>query len=335
MTVVRLRRHLAIWSLVLGALAFPVRSAVALPSVSPRDAGPSPRASMGMAYNPLGHIVMFGGDYYDATGNVVFLNETWTWDGAGWTQQYPSDAPLPRCCFAMAYDGARHQVVLFGGNDSYTTYGDTWIWDGSTWTQQHPAHSPLGEAGNGMAYDARHRDVAMFGLGGDTWVWDGSDWHHMLPQKSPPGRERPGMAYDALTKQVVLFGGDQPDSCLESTCWFADTWVWDGTNWTKMHPVPHPISRTEPGMAYDSQQQRVVLFGGSHRYNFLDDTWTWDGSTWAPQDPTDSPLAREALGMAYDGTDNRILLFGGRDGYDLAHQFGDTWAWEHTTWAPL
>lgn len=336
MTVVRsLRCHLAVVPLVAALVVVPGHSVRAAAGQRPSDAGPSPRASMGMAYNPLGHVVMFGGDYYDATGNTVFLDETWTWDGATWTQQHPSDAPLPRCCVAMGYDGARNQVVLFGGNDPYTTYGDTWTWDGSTWTQQHPVHNPPGESGNVMVYDAPDHQMVMFGLAGQTWVWNGTDWRQKHPHTSPVGRERAGMAYDALTDQVVLFGGDIPDACFESPCWFADTWTWDGSNWHKAAVVPHPKARTELGMAYDSQQQRVVLFGGSNLCCFLADTWTWDGVGWTPAAPSQSPLGREALAMAYDGTANVILLFGGRDGFDLAHMFGDTWAWEHTTWAPL
>jgi hypothetical protein len=47
---------------------------------------PSARAGAGMVYDgAAGNIVLFGGD--DSTGTD--LNDTWTWDGATWTQQFP------------------------------------------------------------------------------------------------------------------------------------------------------------------------------------------------------------------------------------------------------
>jgi hypothetical protein len=39
----------------------------------------------------------------------------------------------------MAYDAARQETVLFGGEPASTdTLGDTWIWDGGTWAEQLP-----------------------------------------------------------------------------------------------------------------------------------------------------------------------------------------------------
>jgi hypothetical protein len=48
---------------------------------------------------------------------------------------------------ALAYDPARHQVLLFGGSealagDPVVPMGDTWAWDGSHWR-----HVATGEPG--------------------------------------------------------------------------------------------------------------------------------------------------------------------------------------------
>ncbi len=54
---------------------------------------PSARAGAGMAYDgAAGNIVLFGGD--DSTGTD--LNDTWTWDGTTWTQQFPPLSPPAR-----------------------------------------------------------------------------------------------------------------------------------------------------------------------------------------------------------------------------------------------
>src|SRR5438128_4978378 len=90
-------------------------------------------------------------------------------------------APSPRYDAGMAYDAARGQVVLFGGQDASSFFGDTWTWDGAAWTLRTPAHSPPPMCCMGMAYDAARGQVVLFGGYdfapiGDTWTWDGTDW---------------------------------------------------------------------------------------------------------------------------------------------------------------
>jgi hypothetical protein len=98
-------------------------------------------------------------------------------------------APSGRYGVRMAYD-ARSQVVLFGGYDENTYFGDTWTWDGTDWTKRTPAHSPSPRFGSGMAYDAARSQVVLFGgydnvsLLGDTWTWDGTDWTKRTPSHS-------------------------------------------------------------------------------------------------------------------------------------------------------
>jgi N-acetylneuraminic acid mutarotase len=48
--------------------------------------GPSPRFSAAAA-TLGGRVVLFGGSGYNALGILDFLDETWLWDGNGWTQQ--------------------------------------------------------------------------------------------------------------------------------------------------------------------------------------------------------------------------------------------------------
>jgi hypothetical protein len=40
-------------------------------------------------------------------------------------------SPSARCCMGMAYDGATHSTVLFGGANNDKQYlADTWTWQG-------------------------------------------------------------------------------------------------------------------------------------------------------------------------------------------------------------
>jgi hypothetical protein len=294
---------------------------------------PPGRGLGGMTPDPSGNVLLFGGAR-EENGEQI-LGDTWIWDGASWTEQHPAHSPAPRADFGMAYDAARHQVVLFGGDDGYTVFNDTWVWDGVTWTQLHPAHTPpstnLGEA---MAYDAARRDVVltMTGSSGDvTWIWDGADWRDASPPSFPPNRWLPQLAYDFARQLVVQFGGAY--DCFEDLCPYRDTWLWNGLTWKKLTGVQSPPARYNHAMAYDAGSHAVVVFGGFGRTGFRDDTWTWTGPDWVRANPVHSPLAREAAMMTWDRHRRVLLLFGGRDAPGgFYRDFHDTWAWDGTDW---
>jgi hypothetical protein len=86
------------------------------------------------------------------------------------------------------------------------------------------------------------------------------------------------MAYDAATNQLLLFGGGTSHTPT-ALGYHGDTWVWDGSNWTQLHPVTSPPARQNPDMVYDAARQQIVLYGG-YDGQYLSDTWTWNGTTW-------------------------------------------------------
>jgi uncharacterized protein (TIGR03437 family) len=244
-------------------------------------ASPPARAGLAMAYDSAhDQVVLFGG-CCDANGNP--FGDTWVWDGANWTQQFPQTSPPGRVFFAMAYDSAHDQVVLFGGSDaSFNLLSDTWTWDGANWSQKTPQTSPSSREFFAMAYDSAHGQSVLFGGGdanfnvlGETWVWDGSNWTKDSPQTRPPPRQSLAMAYDSAHGQVVLFGGVDPFSNDLN-----DTWAW-GANWTMESPQSIPSARFDHAMAYDSAHDQVVLFGGNGN-GLHADTWTWFGGALPP-----------------------------------------------------
>jgi len=119
---------------------------------------------------------------------------------------------------------------------------------------------------------------------------------------------------------VVLFGGS-------ASGYLADTWEWDGAQWTQRTPALSPSARNGLALAYDSARARVVLFGGGTA-TYLADTWEWDGTTWVNRMPAVSPPARDTHALAYDSARGRVVLFGGVRSSRLA----DTWEWDGTTW---
>lgn len=131
------------------------------------------------------------------------------------------------------------------------------------------------------------------------------------------------MAYDPVRQQVVLFGGGS----------VADTWLWNGSNWTQASPAVSPPPRGAASMAFDAAHSQMVLFGGIQPNSAtarLGDTWLWDGTNWTQPTVSNGPSARDGQAMAYDAVHGQMVMFGGIDlnGSPL----NETWLWNGSTW---
>ncbi len=97
--------------------------------------GPGARTRHRMAYDPeRGVTVLFGGQIGSGRAST-FPQDTWTWDGKAWKVSAVVGPPT-RYVHAMAYDSARHRIVLFGGGQTsppYRPMSDVWEWNGNTW----------------------------------------------------------------------------------------------------------------------------------------------------------------------------------------------------------
>src|SRR5438876_7586913 len=119
-----------------------------------------------------------------------------------WAERLPATSPPGTAYGQVAFDAARSQVVMFGGNTEGGYTAATWTWDGSTWAQQHPAQAPAPRVGHAFAYDPLRREIVLFGgiesetALADTWTWDGTDWARRTPAASPPARYGAAMAFD-------------------------------------------------------------------------------------------------------------------------------------------
>jgi hypothetical protein len=202
-----------------------------------------------------------------------------------------------------------------------------------TWTQQSPTASPPVLESATMVYDPVTASSVLFGgksNGVDqnqTWIWDGTTWTLASPAHVPPVRYGASMAFDAATGDVVLFGGSQ----TAGTSYLADTWTWDGSDWTQQLSATSPPAGYGTSMAYDAATSTVVLFGGEDGVTDDSDTWSWDGTTWTQLTPAAAPSPRYAAAMTYDAARGTIVLFGGTD-LATSALLGDTWTWNGTTW---
>src|SRR5262249_14611635 len=133
--------------------------------------------------------------------------------------------------------------------------------------------------------------------------------------QSPPARAGASMAYDRRNGKLVLFGGDTMMNLL------ADTWLWDGAQWTQAQPTQSPPPRAGHRLEWDGQ--RVVLFGGHTDGGVLNDVWSWTGTTWprAPVGP--GPSGRAGMGLSYFHPLKELVVYGG---FNAAGPLTDAWA---------
>ena len=252
---------------------------------------------------------------------------------SGWTLRSTS-GPSARVKHAMAFDLYRGVTVLFGGVHN-VDLADTWEWNGLQWTQRVTATVPPARTFHALASDLSRGRILMFGgtdFGGDmsdTWEYDGVDWTRAFPVLQPPARRGAKMAYDPATGGVILFGG--ASAALAAT--FADTWLWNGSNWTQLAPTTSPLARWFHGMATDFARARVVLFGGddgSVGPTLFRDTWEWNGSDWAQPTSTPAPPMLTLTAMVWDAARDVTVQFGGMTvGLGVS---GQTWLFDGTGW---
>src|SRR5207249_1804853 len=174
------------------------------------------------------------------------------------------------------------------------------------WTPEASSGEPI--ASRPSDWQAAPMLVAPIGTGGTD--------------PTPPARYGHAMAYDSQSDRLVLFGGGSSSGGVFVLV--SDTWAYDfnTSTWTDMSPAIEPPARYNHAMAYDSQADRVILFGGYGGYN---DTWAYDfnTNTWTDTNPVVEPPGRWGHALAYDSQSDRVILFGG--------SLYDTWAYDFNT----
>lgn len=236
--------------------------------------------------------------------------------------------------------------------------------NGKTWVKLNPAISPSARGYFDMAYDSESSVVILMGgfhmiaadpypiniFRDDLWVYAASTntWTEITPDSRPRMRlTRGALAYDVKHDVVILFGGSP---IKEGLC--NDTWAYDyNTNtWINKTPSISPPARDAHGMVYDTQSEKIIMYGGRNttiyqnvtERDFLHDTWIYDyeTNTWENVTPSISPEGRWFFDMVYDSKADRTILFGGGTKDFNETEIGiknDTWAFdlESMTWSQL
>jgi hypothetical protein len=258
-------------------------------------------------------VVFFGG-----TG----MDDTWTWDGARWTQRHPLHHPVAAKVQVAAYDPNRKVIVLVesptpGVNGGVTT----WTWDGTDWQLQKAAHQPSVGVQLSLIFVPDVAKLVSISSGSQSWEWDGQDW---IPNATPPAPGIADIVYDSkLRTPIAVTMGGGPDGPM---IWrlVPDTALASGarsngalSRW-ELYPkgtgqVPdYPIGKA----VYDDAIGKIIYFkgrgvtaGASYQ------TWTWDDGTWELWPPGQQPRGFFRSSATYDSTRRSLVFFGGTDDY--------------------
>jgi hypothetical protein len=295
------------------------------------------RRTGGIAFDPIqGKLLMYGG-----LQSTTPLNDTWTFDGATWTQLTPATTPPPRWGHRMVLDTRRMRIVTFGGRSPTATANanDTWEWNGVDWQQVVTANAPSARGFYGLAFDERRGKTVLFGgqLGGfipsggnETWEYDGVDWTRATPAFTMPGLESPAMAYDQGRGVVVMFGGW--DTNVSPAVDHRETWEYDGVDWVLRPTANAPLTGYRTGMVYDQDRGRMVLYGG-YSGGVQQNAWEFDGNDWTNVLPGGGPGRISEGFMAYNPVLQSTVYFGGSGPNVVGTVNNETWVYTGSTTA--
>ncbi len=109
-------------------------------------------------------------------------------------------------------------------------------------------------------------------------------------------------------------------------------------SWENISTIGAPDKRTNQGMVYDSNRNRIIVFGGyTTGAGFKNDTWEYNPatSTWTEITTTSAPEEGSSYGMAYDSSRGKVVLYGGQD--ISQESLNETWEYSPAarTWTKI
>lgn len=168
-----------------------------------------------------------------------------------------------------------------------------------------------------------------------------AEWKLAASTSIPARRHSHGLVFDEARGVALLFGGIAASSPNGDNAAFRnDVWEYDGamSSWKERLSLgTRPELRVGAAVAWDSQRNRLVVFGGrSGGGSYYEDIWEWDPVTDAWLDRTAAgakPRARAHASMVYDRMQKKMVIFGGGHGDSDDFQgpqiaLGDTWEWD-------
>jgi len=237
---------------------------------------------------------------------------------------------------ASAYDSARSRLVLYGGNGAGWPYANaTWEFTGTNWLAITPTATPTARYGAAMAYDSVRGVMILFGGAAaddlalnQTWRYTNTVWNLVTIGGTVPASRTYAAMTAGANGQLYLFGGNN------GTTHYNDLWRYDNGTWTNL--ASGPPARTLAALAYDSANNRLLLFGGRMGVGtLLNDLWAFNlgTSTWSQLSPSSSPPARMGHTLTYNPATTSMILVGGSGSGNTL--LGDTWHYSQNSWTQV
>jgi hypothetical protein len=253
-----------------------------------------------------------------------FVPETLSWSALPSLSSRRVDA-------AMAFDPARHTMLLLGGALGTTPVDELVELTGGSWVAPSSTGGPPpARYAAELAVDPATNTVLLFGgqangttALGDLWLWDGdaATWSQPTTTGTPPvGRGHFGMAVNPIAHALVLFGGRSGADCgvggppreILGDTWELDLDTWE---WHEHHPTSGPTARLGQRMVYDEMRDTVVLVAGEAICSgpAFDEAWEWDSvlHTWSPILQGNHPSPRSDFALVRDPAARQTLVLGG------------------------
>ncbi|MBI3072179.1 MAG: hypothetical protein HYY84_08670 [Deltaproteobacteria bacterium] len=293
------------------------------------DAG---RLEMAWATRSDGKLVIFGGYRQDTTPSPMgdTLVGTVNVSQVDFVDQQSSSTRMPPALFqaGLVYDATQTRVVLATGRTlggAQTATAETWIYDTGSWTRgsDHPAarwgavvtDDPV-TSGLPLLFGGNN-GTSLFQ---DTYLFSSNSWSPRSVTTKPAVRWGAAVMTDPQRSRVVVFGGCGGLGGINGGPPLADTWEWDGTNWSSVTTTTAPPARSFATFAYDSVRRKGVLYGGDADeecdgyVGALNDTWEFDGTgpSWTQVDAGGPGDGRKDHAAVFDSRRGRVVMHGGR-----------------------
>lgn len=232
----------------------------------------------------------------------------------------PTDVPHPATTVFqfMAFDTQSQLAVLVGNGT-----GETWVLDPQTGAWEQRAHMPFSYPAD-VTYDSTADRVMVFDDGGRMFAYDtdADVWTDLKATNNPSGRWLARMAYDSESDRTILFGGIDSRQTNDSSDFsnpedptlgvsFDETWAFDFRTkaWTKLSPSLHPVGLSTQSMTYDSESDRVILWGALQKPESVVWAYDFNGNSWERIPYTNGPIPGPMGGIAYDSAVDRTFVY--------------------------
>ncbi len=281
---------------------------------------PAPRQGHAVAMDTRrGRMLVFGGrtDSYCAFCSWYYYSDLNAYDGVGAWSDLDTPGPSARAFASMIYDPVRDRVVLYGGMNEGTLFGEVWSYtfaDPPAWSLLAPAGTaPDPRRGHTAIYDAPNDRMVVFGgndavgATNDVWALDlagAGAWQELAPAGTLPSPRVGHVAvYDPLRARMVTVGADGVGWTLSLS---------GDPVWTAMDPAGTVTTFSAFAGDYDPAPDQLVILNGNGALRGLS---LGESPAWRDLVVTGTNPGLFNMSMRYDRARGRMLVFGGGGGY--------------------